>query len=536
MTRTINYRQGDKPLHEYLRQHAKEQPEKTAINWYGAEISYRELDRLSDAFSARLHERGIEKGDRIALFLQNSPQYVIAYMGIQKLGAIVCPCSPLFKKFELETQLSDMGARAIVTADVLYSVVEQVLPMVAIEHIFMTSYSDLLPDHPTLHIPKEILAPKLPMVAGAVDFMDALRDFEGESPRPSLSMNDIAGLSYTSGSTGKPKGAMLPYALALFKSSVMADVYDVHARDVVLAVAPLYHIAGMSAGICIPIYAGATTVLLFRYDPLCILEAIDRNKVTFWYSVTPMLIGAMEHPDAAKYRLNSLRLNIVTSFGIPLTEHLGKKWTAFTGGCLVAEAAYGLTETHTWDSCMPLDDIRWGTHGKLNPGVECRIVDIDTRAELPRGEQGEILLKGLGLFQGYWNNPEAYAKTFDGDWFCTGDIGVLDKDDYLTLLGRQKEMIKVSGYSVFPEDVESILIRHPDIEQAVIVGVPHEKKGEVVKAVLVLRKGAHASADKITAWCKENLSAYKVPQVIVFVDLLPTTPTGKVLRRLVKDI
>ncbi|AUM75745.1 AMP-binding protein [Paracoccus jeotgali] len=536
MTSTIVYRQGEKPLHEYLRQHAVERPQKPAINWYGAEISFSELDRLSDAFAARLHERGIQKGDRVALFLQNSPQYVIAYLGSQKLGAIVCACSPLFKQFELETQLSDMGARALVAADVLYPVVEQVLPTVEIEHLFLTSYSELLPDHPTVHVPGEVSEAKRPPVDGATDFMEALRTFEGDVPRPEISMSDTAAMSYTSGSTGRPKGAMLPYSQALFKSSVMAEAYDIQASDIMLAVAPLYHIAGMSAGICIPVYTGATTVLLFRFDPLSVLEAIDRNKVTFWYSVTPMNIAVMEHPEASRYRLDSLRLNIGTSFGIPLTEDRAKKWAAFTGGCLVAEAAYGLTETHTWDTCMPLDDIRWGTHGKLSPGVQCRIVDLDTRAEKARGEQGEIQLKGPGLFHGYWNNREAYEDAFEGKWFCTGDIGVLDEDDYLTLLGRKKEMIKVSGYSVFPEDVETILCKHPDITQAVIVGVPHETKGEVVRAVLVMRKGADASADDIIAWCRGNLSAYKVPQLVSFVDHLPTTPTGKVLRRLVKEL
>jgi long-chain acyl-CoA synthetase len=531
----ISYTHGEQPLHEYLRQHARTQADKPAYIWYGRQVSYGELDRLSDRFAARLAALGVKKGDRVVLFLNNCPQYAIAHFGIQKLGAIVSPCSPLFKKHELEYQAGDLGAEVIVAADNLYPVVEQVMAETRLRHVFLTHYGDMLPAEPTLDLPPELRSPRTP-VPGTQDFLQALSEESGETPRPALDMDDVALMTYTSGTTGMPKGAMLTYRNALFKTACASFAAGIGPDDVLLSIAPLYHIAGMLMGINNTIYCGVTGVLLHRFDPLAVLQAIDRYRVANWYSIAPMNVAVMQVPDAGKFDLRSLRINPCTSFGITLTRELAERWAAFTGGCQTFEAAYGLSETHTCDTYNPRDAVRWGTQGRLMPGVECRIVDQASGRDLPPGEMGEIALRSLGNFKGYWNKPDATAATLREGWVFTGDMGKLDPDGYLTFSGRFKEMIKVSGYSVFPEEVETILIKHPAVKQAAVIGMPDPAKGEVVKAAIVLKPDADAvTAEDIIAWSREQMSPYKVPRTIEFRTELPMTGTGKLLRRLLKD-
>jgi len=532
MSDAPQYRQQEKPLHEYLRQHAREQPDKAAYIWYGAEISYAELDRLSDACAAMLQRAGVRKGDRVALFLQNCPQYVIAHFGIQKAGAIVAPCSPLFKEHELQYQVADLGAEVIIAADVLYPVIAKVLDSTALRTVVLTGYADMLPASPAINLPAD-LAPAAGRPQGTLDLLAALRD-AGRPQAVPVDMDDVGLMTYTSGTTGMPKGAMLTLRNALFKTAAAAGCNGIGRDDVLLAVAPMYHIAGMLLGLNVTIYTGASAVLLHRFDPVAVLQAIDRYRVTVWYSIAPMNVAVMQAPDAGRYDLRSLRMNPATSFGITLTQALAEQWHAFTGNCHTAEAAYGLSETHTCDTYMPRDAVRWGTQGVLAPGVECRIVNPDTGEQAAPGEMGEITLRSPGNFKGYWNKPEATAATLRDGWVHTGDMGKLDADGYLTFSGRFKEMIKVSGYSVFPEEVETILIRHPAVAQAAVIGLPDPAKGEVVKAFIVRKPGAQVSEQELIAWSREHMSPYKAPRSVAFLDALPATGTGKVLRRLLK--
>ncbi len=531
----LGYPMGEKPLHEVLRDHARRQPGKAAYLWYGRAISYGELDRMSDAFAARLARLGVGKGDRVALYLGNCPQYAVAHFAVQKLGAIVGPCGPLFKAHELAHQLADMGAEVIVAAAHLHPVIAEVRARTALRHVFLTGHGDLLPPGPSIDVPPELRAPA-PRPEGTEDLLEAIAAERGAPPRPELSLDDVALLTYTSGTTGLPKGAMLTYRNALFKTVAAGLCNGFRGEDVLLAVAPVYHIAGMLMGIDVPVYFGATTVLLHRFDPVATLQAVERHRVTWWYSIAPMNVAVMQAPGAERWDLSSLRLNPATSFGITLTEPLAARWRAFTRGCPLFEAAYGLSETHTMDTYMPPDAVRWGTHGLLAPGVECRILDPEGR-ERPRGEQGEIVLRSPGCFRGYWNRPDATAATLRDGWVHTGDMGRLDADGYLTFTGRLKEMIKVSGYSVFPEEVEVILIKHPAVLQAAVIGIPDPQKGEVVKAVVVLRPEARGrtTAEELVAWSRENMAPYKAPRVVEFREALPATGTGKVLRRLLRD-
>jgi long-chain acyl-CoA synthetase len=526
------------PLHEYLRQHARERPDKPAYVWYGRPISYGELDRASDAFAARLAQLGVRKGEPVALFLNNCPQYLMAHYGIQKLGAIVCPCSPLFKEHELQYQLDDLKARVIVAAQPLLPVVEQVRPRTAIEHVFSVRYADLLPDEPAIDVPAELLAMRqaaAPIPAGCEDFL-AVAASGAVAPRAEIDLDDVALMTYTSGTTGLPKGAMLSYRNALFKTAAAAESNGVSKDDVLLAVAPLYHIAGMVGGVNVPVYTGATSVLLYRFDPLAVLQAIARHRVDYWYSIAPMNVACMQVPGAKDHDLSSLRMNSVTSFGINFTEALARQWREFAPNCRSFESGYGLSETHTVDTTMPADAVRWGTHGIPIPGNEIRILDPVSGAPLGPGEQGEIVLRSPGVFKGYWNNPEATARTLRDGWVHTGDMGFLDADGYLTFTGRFKEMIKVSGYAVFPEQVESILVKHPAVAQAAVIGVPHETKGEVVRAFIVRKPGRELDAEALIAWSRDNMSAYKAPREVRFIEQLPATGAGKVLRRLLKDL
>ena len=530
---------ADLPLHEHLRAHARQRPEQPALIWYGQALSWRELDDWSDALGAYLQGLGVRQGEPVALFMNNCPQYLVAHYAIQKIGAIVCPCGPLNKAHELQYQLSDLGARVIVAADNLLPIVDQVRPDTALQHVLAVRYGDLLPAEPTLPVPAEIQGAPAPLTPGCIDLLQVAREGAAQGRRPApvpIGMDDVALMTYTSGTTGLPKGAMLSYGNARFKTGVTTDSLGLGPQDVSLSVAPLYHIAGMLLGVNTPVLAGATQVLLFRYDPLAVLQAIDRYQVTHWYSIAPMNVGCMQVPQAERFDLSSLRRNPVTSFGISFTEALAQQWQAFTRGpCLSYEAAYGLSETHTMDTGMPHDAIRWGTHGKPMAGVAVRIVDPETGADKAVGEVGEITLRSPGNFKGYWNKPEASAKALQDGWVWTGDMGRMDAEGYLTFIGRTKEMIKVSGYSVFPEEVEAILIKHPAIAQAAVLAAPDAEKGEVVKAFIVTQPGAPLTADELIAWCRDNMAPYKVPRQVRFIDALPATGAGKLLRRLLKD-
>ena len=529
----------DQPLHEYLRQHAREKPDAPAVIWYGNAISWRALDDWSDALGAHLQSLGVAPGEPVALFMNNCPQYFVAHYAIQKIGAIVCPCGPLNKGHELQYQLSDLQARVIIAADNLLPVVAQVRADTALVHVLAARYGDLLPSEPTIALPSELQGAPAPLPAGVPDMLQIAQQGAqaGRRPEPvAIQMGDTALMTYTSGTTGLPKGAMLSYTNARFKTGVTADTSGLGPDDVSLSVAPLYHIAGMLMGVNVPVLVGATQVLLFRFDPLAVLQAIQTYRVTHWYSIAPMNVACMQLPGAADHDLRSLRRNPVTSFGITFTESLAQQWQDFTRGpCISCEAAYGLSETHTMDTGMPFDAIRWGTHGKPMDGVTVRIVDPDTGVDKPVGEVGEITLRSPGNFKGYWNKPEATAKTLKDGWVWTGDMGHMDAEGYLTFIGRTKEMIKVSGYSVFPEEVETILIKHPAIAQAAVLGEPDADKGEVVKAFIVTKPGATLQADELIAWCRDNMATYKVPRQVKFIDALPATGAGKVLRRLLRD-
>ncbi|CFY12432.1 AMP-dependent synthetase/ligase [Syntrophomonas zehnderi OL-4] len=538
LPKEVEFSEGKLPIFEYLRIHAKRTPEKPAIINYGREISYRELDESSDKFANYLLEIGLKKGDRVGLFLGNSPQYIIAHFGIMKMGGIVCPCSPLFKEMELSYEVNDAGMKCLVTLDIFMPIVSKVLKdMPTLVSVVTTNFNDYLPAEPTLPLVDYMKVPKQ-NVPGTKDFVEIMQT-QNREPIPMVDIdieNDIALFEYTGGTSGLPKGAMLTHYAHLFKPTAACMIMGINKDSRVLTTMPYFNIAGMLFLVG-PVLRGATNVLLTQFDPLAVLQAVDKYKVTEWYSAVPMNLAVMSHPDLAKYDLKSLKLNMTTSFVVALDEKISKQWYDLTNGCLLLEGAYGLSETHTLDTFCPHQKVKYGSMGIPGFEEEFKIVDFDDRTrELPIGEEGEIALRNPGCMKGYWNKPEQTADTLIDGFVFTGDVGKFDEDGYLYWLGRRKEMIKVSGFSVFPEEVEAYINQHPAVLENAVIPIPDPKKGEVIKTFIVTKPEYKdkVTGDEIIKWAKENMSSHKVPVYVEFRDELPKQGV-KLLRRILRD-
>jgi long-chain acyl-CoA synthetase len=542
-----SYPQGKKPVFEYLRDNARAYPDRTAIIFYGKEVTYGELDGMSEQFAHFLTDSGLKKGDRIALFMPSCPQYHIAHYGINKMGGVIVPCSPLFKEWELVYELRDAGAKAIVSLDLLYPVAAGACAECAIENVVVTSLHDFLPSAPTMNLTPMMKMPKV-VHPNTTEFVDILSRYPSTPVQVDVGLDDIVQLQYTGGTTGLPKGAILTHGSKLFKVSVLSKTISGdlaflgHKEDnySCLATLPTFHIAGMLGSVDTMIAQGSTQVLIVMFDPVAAMQAIDRYKLQFFQATVPMNIGIMNHPDRKKYDLSSLKLCLTTSFGVQITDEIASRWKMDTGGCFLAEGAYGLTETHTFDTFMPLNKPKCipGCQGIPIPGQNIKIVAFEDKSrEVPIGEMGEIVVSNPSVLKGYWNKPEETKTSLVDGWVYTGDMGKFDEDGYLYYLGRKKEMIKISGFSVFPEEVETFLGRHEAVANSAVIGVPDEKKGEAIKAFVVLRPEfqGKVNAEDIITWAKEGISSYKVPQFIDFRENLPMSGVGKVLRRVLLD-
>src|SRR5699024_5737777 len=402
--------------------------------------------------------------------------------------ANVPPLTPQYKSAELEHHLQDAGAKAVSCGAELFATLTQMQANLGQPLLIVsTHYADYLPATPTLPVPEDILLQRAINTEGSVDFATVVQQTAPiAAPAPVDFATDIAFMTFTSGTTGRPKGAMLPVGAATFKTAALFQANGLHKASVSLAIAPFCHIAGMCLGVYAGVYGRWQTVIMARFDAETAVQAIERYQVDMWYSIAPMNRAILNMPNVSQRRLQSLVFNPATSFGIPVTAELADEWRALTG-CQMHEASYGLSETHTIDTAMPRGAIRWGSCGKAVPGNEIRILDPDTGRELGAGGVGEIVVKNAYVFTGYWQRPDATRETLRNGWVHTGDIGYLDDDGYLFFTGRIKEMIKSSGYSVFPEDVEALMLRHPAVAQSAAIGVPDAKRGETVKLFVVLK-------------------------------------------------
>ncbi|MDA4122269.1 MAG: long-chain fatty acid--CoA ligase [Thaumarchaeota archaeon] len=527
-----------KALHSVVEDSARLYPSKVCLSYQGRSFTYGQLDDLASRFASALISRGLRKGDRVGIFSPNTPQFVMAYFGTLKAGGAVVPCSPIYKEKELEYQLRDSGASFVVAAnDVvkgndLFASLEACRGRLGLKGIIAASVTDYLPGF------------KRPL-AGLAGFKNVKRrdtlsfvELVGESrplaaPTPIDPTTDVALLQYTGGTTGVSKGAMLSHA-NLYLNAVAASMQlPLRFNDIALAVLPLFHIYGMTTAMNGPFYVGARIILLPRFDAETVMKTIEKYRVTSYCGVPAMYIAINNNPKQSKYDLRSVRSCI--SGGAPLPVVVRKRFIEITGAALVE--GYGLTEASPVTHCNPIGEgslVREGSIGMPISGTEAAVVDMDDPKKiLPIGQEGELIVKGPQVMLGYWNRKEESDNVLKDGWLLTGDVARMDEDGYFFIVDRKKDMIDVGGFKVYPREVEELLFTHPLVKDAAVVGTPDEKRGEAVKAFVVLKpegKGKVTEADVIE-YCRKNISTYKAPRTVVFVDDLPKTLVGKVLRR-----
>jgi long-chain acyl-CoA synthetase len=519
------------PLHAILEKTAKEHPEKTAIAYFEREITYAELDSLSNQFADALAALGVKKGDRVAVFLPNIPQFVIAYFGALKAGAVSTTISPLHKAREVEYQLTDSEAEAIVALDSLYPIVEKVWPKTSLKNVIITSLEE--------YASKTTATPStLEQKPNVHSFQELLKE-KGSKPLK-VGINpeeDLAALQYTGGTTGTAKGAMLTHlnlvsnALA-FAAWIKGEV----AEETFLTALPLFHIYGLTTSMNVPISLAVKMVLLPRFEPIKALETIQRHKVTVFCGVPTMYSVLLANPELGKFDLTSIRVCI--SGASPLPPQVQKKFMDITGGFLAE--GYGLTEASPVTHCSPLDKtmrtVRLGSIGLPLPDTAARIVDVETGEKtLGAGETGELAVKGPQVMRGYWRNPKETALVLRDGWLLTGDIAKIDRDGYFYITDRKKDLIKYKDYSVYPRELEDVIYEHPAVKLCAVVGKPDPMVSEIPKAFAVLKDGAKATEAEIMAFVNEKVAPYKAVREVEFRKELPVSAVGKVLRRVLQE-
>ncbi|MFP4194861.1 MAG: AMP-binding protein [Desulfobacterales bacterium] len=539
--REPDYPFGEVLITDYLRKRAQLTPDKPCVIYYGAEMSFGQLNDYSDRFAAYLAGRGLEKGDRVAVFMPNCPQFLIAFYGILKLGCIHVPVNPLFKEAEFVYEIQDADAKAIVALDLLYSLVAETREQTNLEVILSTRLTDWIPEKPTFPVPDLAQMPRQEC-PGSSDLMTVLDENPGPCPQVDVSLDDIAALNYTGGTTGMPKGCIHTQRDMLYTAAcVNLGMGLPDENDMFVTYLPVFWIAGEDAGVLSPIFTGVPEILLTRWDADAVLKAIDKHKATIIYGLVDNIVELMDHPQVSQYDLSSLRETTVSSFVKKVNKEYRERWRDLTG-CIMRESSYGLTETHTMDTLTAglqtndMDLAKPGFVGLPMPGTRFMVADFDTSEPLPFNNEGEILVQSPSVMKAYWNKPDETARQLVGDWLHTGDIGAVDDNGFLYYLGRTKEMLKVKGMSVFPSEVETLLGQHPAIAGSGVIGRSDEKKGEVPVAFIQLKPEyeGQVSETDLTAWCKEKMAGYKVPEIRIL-DQLPLTATGKVQKEQLKE-
>ncbi|MBK1787630.1 class I adenylate-forming enzyme family protein [Prauserella cavernicola] len=502
-----------------------------AIRYFGRHLTFAELNELSDAFAAGLAADGFRPGDRVALYVQNIPQFVIAQLGTWKAGGIAVSVNPMYKRRELAGLLRDSGATVLVCLESLYrDVAAAVLPGTDVRRVLTTSELELrVRDEPRVFAGVERVA-----CQGTTDLLRFLARHRGQAapsvtPRP----DDVALLTYTSGTTGPPKGAMTTHRNVVFNATTYRDWAGLGPDDVVLGVAPLFHITGLVACIAVTLLTGAPLVLMYRLDPDLTLETVEAEGATFTVGSVTVFIALTTAAAAGPGKLASLTK--IFSGGAPIPPGTVQRFESVFGHYI--HNIYGLTETTSPSHAVPL-----GTRAPVDPvsgalsvgvpvpGTSVRIVGEDGR-DLPVGELGEIVTAGPQVSPGYWNKPDETARALRDGALRTGDVGHMDAEGWFYVVDRMKDQINAGGYKVWPREVEDVLYEHPAVREAAVVGVPDEYRGETVKAVVSLRPGAGVTPDELTEFTRERLAAYKYPRAVEIVDELPKTASGKILRR-----
>ena len=503
-------------LHRFLAT-AREHPDRAFIDDSGTRISYGQALEAAAAFAATLIDSGVVRGDRVAVYMQNCPQFVYAQLGTWLAGAVPVPVNPMLRAQELQYLLTDSGSRVLVTQDDLWRSAgrEAAGSAPSLASVFVTGET-----------PAE----------GARSFPQALESFRAASPHdPRLRPDELAYLIYTSGTTGRPKGAMNTHGNVSFNAEVYRRWMKLDERDVILGGAPLFHVTGLVAQLASAYWTGCSLALFGRFDAERCLEAIERTRATFSVMSITAYIALLDSPSIRTRDLSSLTK--VCSGGAPVPAATVERWHDVTGSMLCN--VYGLTEvtspSHLAPSLTEMGPVDSST-GTLSVGVPipntyARVVDAETLQDVPVGQDGELWIKGPEVVPGYWERPDATRETFVDGYLRTGDVARMDERGFFYVVDRIKDMINASGYKVWPREVEDYLYQHPAVREAAVVGVPDPYRGETVKAFVSLKAGQTATEGEIIHFCRERMAAYKYPRFVEIVDEIPKNAAGKVLRR-----
>ena len=492
-----------------LRNSAANYPDAAALLFMDQRISYRELDGLVDRFAAGLQALGLGKGSRIALLLGNTPQFVIAYYAIARIGAVSVPINPLYTPGEIQYILADAGTEAVIA-------VSQMAPLFGLMR-------SVLPNVRTA-----IAVGDLDSAVDGVLAFDAVYSAEQPIDVDQAAEDDCAVILYTSGTTGNPKGAMLSHRNMVSNAIQCGEFLGVEQTDIVVAVLPMFHVFCMTVCMNTPISRGATVLVIPRFSPTETAKTIQDSRATFFAGVPTMFNFLAQHPECLPEQLQSLRFTISGGAPMPLAvmDAFQKKY-----GLTVSEG-YGLSEASPVVCFNPITrPPKPGTIGLPLPGVEVRVVN-EEGFDCKPGVVGELICKGPNVMLGYLNRPEDTAVTIRDGWLYTGDLATVDEDGYFSIVDRKKDMIIVGGFNVFPREVEEVLFQHPAVREAAVVGVPDANYGEQVRAFVALK--GETTLEALTQHCEEHLAKYKVPKEIIILDELPKNTTGKILRRQLK--
>ncbi len=536
---TLEY--PDRPLHTNLEQSARKHPDATATIFLNAKMTYRELDELADRFAAVLQHLGVKKGDRVAIYTANCPQFVAAYYGALKAGAIAVTFNPLYAAREVEFQLNDSGAEVMLAMSRFYPIVKETRARTPLKHVILTNIKEYFPPLTKLLFTlfKERSEGDRQDISGDANtywFQDLIAKAPAKPTPVEVKPGDTACLLYTGGTTGVPKGAELSHG-NLMANAVMCRAWLHDAREAgetTLTALPLYHSYAMTTCMNQSMYLAGEMILIPNpRDIPGLMKMIDKHKPTLFPGVPTMYVAFNNFPDIDKYDVSSIRACISGAAGLPV--EVQKRFQELTGAHLVE--GFGLSEASPVTHGNPVfGDNRLGTIGLPWPDTEARIVDVETGIrDMPIGEPGELIIRGPQVMKGYWNMPDETAIALREGWLYTGDIATMDEDGYFRIVDRKKDMIIAGGFNIYPRDVEEVLYENPKVQEVVVAGIPDPYRGETVKAYIILKEGETATEDEIIQFCKGKMAKYKVPTAVEFRTELPKTIVGKILRRMLVE-
>lgn len=525
-------------LHAALERTAKLYPDQASFILMGKKISYHELNELVDRFAHALSDLGIQKGDRVSIILPNIPQAVIATYAIFKLGAVVVMNNPLYTEHELKHQINDSESKMAICLDLLVPRIKKLQASTGVKSIIACHIKDYLP------FPKKQLFPfvkkemhrKTDPNEGVLDFIDLVKKYSPKRPDVQIDFDDLSTLLYTGGTTGLSKGVVLSYRnLSINVQQLKAWIPDAkEGQDIILGIFPFFHSAGFTAVMNQSIFRGLTVPLIPRPEPGAILDAIRQYRPQWFPCVPTIYVGILDHENFSQTDFSCI--NGCISGAAPLALETIREWEEKVGASIVE--VYGLSESSPLSHANPFKGVRKvGSVGVPVPDMDCRVVDLETGTiDMAVGESGEIILAGPQVTSGYYQKPEETADAIRDGWFYTGDIGYMDEDGYLFIVDRKKDMIIAGGYNIYPRDIDEVLFEHPKILEACAVGIKDTYRGETVKAFVVMKPGESITENEVMDFCKSKLATYKVPKQVEFIDVLPKSTVGKILRRKLKEM